>query len=68
MSYSAKILRANKKALIMAGLLFLLYSYLYVIVQLEDLALLFGSILLFMLLALTMYLTRNIDWYQSEAE
>lgn len=63
-SYSAKVLRANKKALIVSGLLFLLYSYLYVIVQLEDLALLYGSILLFMLLALTMYLTRNIDWYQ----
>ena len=62
-SYSAKVLRAHKKALIVAALLLLLYSYLYIIVQLEDLALLFGSILLFILLALTMYLTRNIDWY-----
>lgn len=66
-SYSAKVLRANKKALIIAGLLFLLYLYLYVIVQLEDLALLYGSILLFVLLALSMYLTRNIDWYQIDA-
>ncbi|MDP3963760.1 MAG: cell envelope integrity protein CreD [bacterium] len=65
-SYSAKVLRAHKKALTVAALLFLLYSYLYVIVQLEDLALLYGSILLFMLLALTMYLTRNIDWYRIE--
>ena len=66
-SYSAKVLRANKKALIIACLLLLLYSYLYVIVQLEDLALLYGSILLFILLAVTMYLTRNIDWYQVNA-
>lgn len=66
-SYSAKVLRAHKKALAVAALLFLLYSYLYIIVQLEDLALLYGSILLFVLLALTMYLTRNIDWYQVEA-
>lgn len=66
-SYSAKVLRAQKKALIVAGLLFLLYSYLYVIVQLEDLALLYGSLLLFALLALTMYLTRNIDWYQIDS-
>jgi len=67
-SYSAKVLRANKKALIISALLILLYSYLYVIVQLEDLALLFGSILLFVLLSLTMYLTRNIDWYQQDTE
>lgn len=66
-SYSAKVLRANKKALIISGLLFLLYSYLYVIVQLEDLALFYGSILLFLLLALTMYLTRNINWYKIDA-
>ena len=66
-SYSAKVLGAHKKALLVAALLFLLYSYLYVIVQLEDLALLYGSILLFVLLALTMYLTRNIDWYRIDA-
>lgn len=66
--YSVKVLRANKKALIIAALLLLLYSYLYIIVQLEDLALISGSILLFVLLALTMYLTRNIDWYQLDTK
>ncbi len=66
-SYSAKVLKANKKASIVSALLALLYSYLYVIVQLEDLALFYGSILLFALLALTMYLTRNIDWYRIDA-
>lgn len=66
-SYTAKVLRASTKALVVAGLLFLLYSYLAIIVQLEDLALLYGSVLLFVLLALTMYLTRNIDWYQIDA-
>ena len=66
-AYCAKVLRAHTKALIVSGLLFLLYSYLYVIVQLEDLALLYGSILLFVLLALTMYITRNIDWYKLDA-
>ncbi|KKS99384.1 MAG: Inner membrane CreD family protein, partial [Candidatus Giovannonibacteria bacterium GW2011_GWA1_43_15] len=61
------LLLSLSEAFIVSGLLFLLYSYLYIIVQLEDLALLYGSILLFVLLALTMYLTRNIDWYQVDA-
>lgn len=65
--YSAKVLRANKKALIMAALLFLLYTYLYIIVQLEDMALMSGSVLLFVLLALAMYMTRNIDWYRIDS-
>jgi len=66
-TYSAKVLGARGKALIVAALLALLYSYLYVIVQLEDLALLSGAVLLFVLLALTMYLTRNIDWYRLDS-
>ena len=40
----------------------LLYGYLYVLLQLEDWALLMGSIGLFAILALVMYATRNVDW------
>jgi inner membrane protein len=35
----------------------------FVVLQLEDYALLFGSIGLFAVVALTMFMTRNIDWY-----
>lgn len=42
----------------------ILYAYVFFIIQLEDLALLFGSIALFMLLAATMYFTRKINWRQ----
>ena len=41
----------------------LLYTFLFVILQQEDYALLFGSLGLFAVLALVMYLTRKIDWY-----
>ncbi len=41
----------------------MVYGSLYVILQSEDYALLLGSILLFILLAAAMFLTRNIDWY-----
>jgi inner membrane protein len=47
----------------MGSLLSLLYVYLYVLLQLEDMALLFGSIGLFLILAAVMFVTRRIDWY-----
>jgi inner membrane protein len=40
-----------------------LYGYLYLLLRLEDLALLAGSIGLFGLLALVMFLTRRVNWY-----
>lgn len=40
-----------------------LYTYLFILIQLEDYALLFGSIGLFVILAIIMYFSRKIDWY-----
>jgi inner membrane protein involved in colicin E2 resistance len=37
--------------------------YLYILLQLEDDALLMGSVGLFAVLAAIMYLTRKINWY-----
>ncbi|HEX2060633.1 MAG TPA: cell envelope integrity protein CreD [Thermoanaerobaculia bacterium] len=61
-SYSAAILRSRLRVLGLAGFLTLLYGYLYVLLQLEDWALLMGSIGLFLMLALVMYTTRRVDW------
>lgn len=60
--YSAAILRGALRALLMTVVLGALYSYLYVLLQLEDYALLLGSLGLFVILALVMYLTRKVDW------
>ncbi|MED5526067.1 MAG: cell envelope integrity protein CreD [Pseudomonadota bacterium] len=62
-SYSLAVLKSRKLALLVMGILTLLYGYIYVILQLEDLALLMGAMGLFAVLALVMYLTRNLDWY-----
>lgn len=40
-----------------------LYGMIYVLIQLEDGSLLFGSIGLFVVLATVMYFSRKIDWY-----
>ncbi len=61
--YIRKTLTDIKITSMVSGILISLYSYLYVILQLEEFSLLIGSLGLFVLLALIMYLTRNIDWY-----
>ncbi|HYH06479.1 MAG TPA: cell envelope integrity protein CreD [Thermoanaerobaculia bacterium] len=61
-SYGAALLRSRLRVLGLAGVLTLLYGYLYVLLQLEDWALLMGSIGLFLILALVMYATRRVDW------
>ncbi len=42
-----------------------LYSYIFILIQLEDYALIFGSIGLFVILAVIMYYSRKIDWYNT---
>lgn len=67
-AYSASVLRAHRRAGIIAGLLIALFGYLYILLQLEELSLVFGSIMLFAVLSTVMYLTRNIDWYTFSTE
>ncbi len=61
--YCSRILETRRRAGVMFGLLFGLYSYLFILLENEDYALLLGALALFAILALVMYLTRNIDWY-----
>ena len=43
----------------------LLYSLIYLLLRLEDNALLVGAVASFLAVAAVMYFTRNIDWYSS---
>lgn len=61
--YSKGILQSNYFTLTVCGILIILYAYLYIVLQLEDYALLMGSIGLFVILTTVMFLTRKIDWY-----
>ncbi len=61
--YSKAIVGGKVFILSVFSSLSLLYTYLYIVLQLEDYALLMGSIGLFAVLGTAMYLTRNIDWY-----
>ena len=61
--YAKNIFKNNKLTLIFSFLLALLYGFFYSLLQLEDYALLLGSVGLFTILATVMYLTRKVDWY-----
>ncbi|MAW94480.1 MULTISPECIES: cell envelope integrity protein CreD [unclassified Leeuwenhoekiella] len=60
--YARSILKNIKFPVFIGLSLTLLYSFIYVIIQLENYALLVGSIGLFIILALVMYVSRKIDW------
>lgn len=62
--YSYSVLSDKRKTGIVFGVLIILYGYLYILLQLQDYALLMGSIGLFVVLAIVMYLTRNLNWFE----
>ena len=61
--YTAKVLASAKRSAAIGALLATLYGGLFVLMGLEDFALLFGSVALFVALGAVMFVTRNIDWY-----
>ena len=61
--YMLGIIRKKKPAFIMMGLLSILYLYIFVLIQLETFALLAGSLGLFTILAIVMYFSKKIDWF-----
>ena len=63
-AYAKSALKGRRPAAIIGGILAALYLFLYVTLQLEDYALLLGSIGLFVILAVVMYLTRRINWFE----
>jgi inner membrane protein len=67
-AYTKTVLKSTSLTGLMSGILTILYLFIYVIIQLEDYALLMGSIGLFIILALVMYFSRKIDWYQINNE
>lgn len=62
MLYSISILKNRKFPMFIGISLSVLYTFIYVIIQMEDYALLVGSIGLFAILAAVMYFSRKIDW------
>lgn len=67
-AYSHSIFKSKKETLFMGIFLSGLYVFLYVVIQLEDMALLLGSIGLFIALAIVMFVSRKINWYKDDGK
>lgn len=53
-----------REYIVRAGIVFTaVYALLYVLMRVQDFALLIGALSAFVLIAFVMYLTRNVDWY-----
>ncbi len=61
--YCRSLLGSWALAAMTSVILVILYAFIFIIIQMQDYALLFGSVGIFMILAVTMYFSRKIDWF-----
>lgn len=64
-AYGKVMLKTYKKAAIIGSVVTALYGYLYIILCNEDYALLMGAIGMFVILGLIMFLTRRVNWSET---
>lgn len=62
------VVQGFKAAILFGVLLSTLYGMMYLLLQSSGKTFLFGSILSFILIACVMYITRHVNWYQSEQQ
>ena len=61
--YARAVLGGLRQGVSVLSALVTLYGFLYLLLRLEDYALLAGSVGLFLVLALVMFITRRMNWY-----
>ena len=63
--YSRSFLASWLNSIGLTSILSVAFLFIFILLQLESFALLVGSIGLFVILGMTMYVTRKINWYES---
>ncbi|MFL6520664.1 MAG: cell envelope integrity protein CreD [Chthoniobacterales bacterium] len=66
--YCSYFLGGGARTLMIGGGLIGVYTFLYITLRQQDYALLMGTVALFILLGIVMWVTRKIDWYARDAE
>ena len=62
-AYLRYVVHTWRRSLFMGSTLAAMLGFIYVLLSAESFSLLFGSIGLFIMLAILMFVTRNVDWY-----
>ncbi len=60
--FTSSLLHNKSMAVLFGSILSIFYGFIFVLVQLEELSLLIGSVALFIIVALLMYFSRKINW------
>jgi inner membrane protein len=61
--FTKSVFSSLKMAINMAAVLTTLYTFLFILLKLEDYALLFGNIGLVLIIGVVMYISQKINWY-----
>lgn len=64
-AYAWSALKSSSRALVAFAVLSVLYALLFLLLKQEDYALIIGASAAFAAVAVTMYVTRNVDWYRA---
>jgi len=62
-AYTAPVFKHMRALMLLVGLMIFIFAYVFVLLSLEDYALLVGSIGLFVILSTVMLISRKLDWY-----
>ncbi len=62
-AYAGAVFRSARRGVLAFSAFAVLYALIYLLMRLEDYALLAGSIAAFVTIAAVMWFTRNLDWY-----
>ena len=68
MGFNLAVLKGVKRGAIAGGVIGITYGFLFTLMAREQYALVLGAVGLLIILALIMYLTRNINWQGNDAE
>ena len=64
--YAFGLIHKKSERMMFVGLLVSLYLYLFIVLRLEEVALLVGALGMFALITVAMFVTKKINWFEEK--